>query len=732
VAAAIALIVLIGCEKTPMDVLIPNRAPSVSLSAAPIRDSTDIFIATFNWHASDRDGEVEYFRYAIDDTAAATDWFVTDDFELTLFFTAPDSARVDSIYVGAGTVPLERYVFNGAHTFFIKAVDDDGAESVPAVTSFTAETIAPETQILNPVSGTVVNLGPTFTVIWEGRDHDGTEPPVAYSWRLVRVENVVIMRDEEIENALLDPGSDGEPWSPFEPRTSVRLTDLATPGQYVFGVRAVDQAGAIEPRMRTFRAPGATNVLLIRSEPEGGRPRLRVSTSVKSVDFPTGDVRRKTFQIPANTDVLFTWVADAGFYGGTVAGYSWGLDLDDLDDDNPGWAPESATLTQTRLNFSMPVGASTVEHIFYVRVRDDVGSTLIGDVSLIVVPLRFERDVLLVDDWGRDGRGRDYPESGPHCRRQSAGGELPDAEIVGSTHFPHDHCHDAHLRLLIEAALDQLGHEEWVVDRYEPLDPIHGRALDGRVDIDSLSHPYWEITGPVTLEQLARYKLVIWNTKSSPANALKRMNLEGEDNFLAVYLDAGGKLWISGTGVYVRTLQGEHTVPDVERFGTRPEDFVYRYLKVRSVWNGAECVEGCFRQSGSTPLHQRNNGFEGAYPSTTAEREGFPHLRVSRPPYAGNPYAGVPGCDAMVIGIEMNPILRASGGRLDTVYFYQSNWKLEVNPPGHSWMDDGAVGLRYSGPDQGPLYMCGKPFFYLPDDEAVGELTAGIRWLLEN
>ncbi len=103
--AGIAIALLGGCEKTPMDVLTPNQAPQVSVSAGPIRDSTNVFIATFNWNADDADGQVEMFRYAIDDTSSAAAWFETDDFELTLFFTAADSARVDSFYIGAATVP---------------------------------------------------------------------------------------------------------------------------------------------------------------------------------------------------------------------------------------------------------------------------------------------------------------------------------------------------------------------------------------------------------------------------------------------------------------------------------------------------------------------------------------------------------------------------------------------------------------------------------------------------
>ncbi len=729
----VAFTALLGCELTPMDVLVPNRAPSVSISASPIRDSTNIFIATFNWYASDQDGEVVLFRYAVDDTSTADAWFETDDFELTLLFTAPDSAHVDSIYIAAATVPLERYIFNGAHTFFIKAVDDDGAESIPAYLSFTAETIAPETTILNPSPTGIVNLGSTFTITWEGTDLDGTEDPVGYSWRLVQAQNIISMTDVQIEATLLDPTSNGEPWSPFEPRLSTQMRDLTAPGQFIFGVRSIDQSGAIEPRMRTFRAPGTPNVLLIRSEAEGGQPRLEVSSSIKTTSFPTGDVRQKTFQIPANADVLFTWEADASFYGGSVVGYSYGTDLIDLEENNPGWAPESSSLTQVRLRFNIPESSPVEEHTFFVRARDDVGTVVIADIQLTVVPLQFERDILYIDDWGQDDRGRTYPEIGPKCQSVSMGGTIPDDRIISSGDIPQDICHDGYIQDSIDTALDALGNTDWVVDRYEPLNPVSGRTLRGGVEIDSVSTDYWVYTGVITLEQLARYKLVIWNTKTSANNALKKMNTEREDNFLAVYLEAGGNVWLTGTGVFVRTVYGEGNVPSLSPFGFEPRDFPYRFLGVQSVFEGAFCINGCFRQSGGTARYRRENGFEGAYPSPTGIAEGFPRLRVSRPPIANNPIMGISGCDAMVVpmGLDINPRLSLFGARLDTIYYYESNYRLEVVPPGTSWMDDGATGLRYSGPALGRLMMFGFPFFYLPEDQMDGMLVAGIRWLLE-
>jgi hypothetical protein len=211
-----------SCSENPVDVLIPNRPPAVAISAGPIRDSVDVFIVTFNWNASDGDGQVSRFLYAIDDTARASDWFETTAYEITLLFTVSDTgaAGIDSIYVGLSDVPIERFRFRGAHTFFLKAIDDDGARSATAGRSFTAETFAPETQIQNPSPSVIVSLGATFTVSWQGVDPDGTENPVGYSYRVVPVPDVLDLTPARAESVLYADNPLARPWSPFEPRTS--------------------------------------------------------------------------------------------------------------------------------------------------------------------------------------------------------------------------------------------------------------------------------------------------------------------------------------------------------------------------------------------------------------------------------------------------------------------------------------------------------------------------------
>jgi hypothetical protein len=676
---------------------------------------------------------VEYFRYAIDDTSTQASWFETDDFEITLFFTAPDSSRIDSIYIGAATVPLERYVFNGAHTFFVVAVDDDGAQSPPAFKSFTAESVAPETEILTPTPDSEVILGPDLRVTWTGHDPDDFADPTGYSWRLIRAQNIIALSDEEIEALLLDPAAPGTPWSPFEAIQSVQTRFDSVGAQYLFGVRAMDQAGVVEPRLRSYRSPAPPNVLRIATRPNAGQPRLRVSTAGKSTRYPVSDPRDKVFYIAANTEVLVTWEAEVDHYGGEVAGFAYGIDLEYLGPDNPRWSEESPDLDRVQVRFDIPAGGDTETHDLFIRVRDTFGGELIAELDLMVLPFRPARDVLYVDDWGMDLNGLAYPDAGPFCRAVSEGGTIPDERIQPSASVPQDGCHDALIMMALDDALAATGRADWIVDRYEPLDPLTGEALTEDFAIDSLSADHWVLTGPIDLEQLSRYKLIVWNTRSSSANALTRLNAAFERHDLAVFLSSGGHVWLTGTGVFARSLDGG-IAPGLDIFGYHPEDFTYRMLRVESVFDGADCQEGCFRQSGSDARRQRDHGFEGAVASPMAAAEGFPDLRVGRAPFADNPARGVPDCDAMVVpyGLDMNPRLELVGGQLDTLYLYQSNLRLEVTPPGTSYMDDGATALRFRGPGQGNLMMFGFPLVYLPADQLEPMLTASLTWLLED
>jgi hypothetical protein len=212
------------------------------------------------------------------------------------------------------------------------------------------------------------------------------------------------------------------------------------------------------------------------------------------------------------------------------------------------------------------------------------------------------------------------------------------------------------------------------------------------------------------------------------------MNNEGEDNFLAVYLEAGGKVWLTGSAPYSHTNFDDGVVSGsgvgTAFFGLVPRDFSFRFLKTQSIFEGIECANGCFLNSGSGFGAANSKGFEVGVPSDMAVAEGFPWVRATRTPYdASN--RGIPSCEGMAPprGLDINSRLVLFGGRLDTLYFYNSNGFIERNV--RSTLDGAATGLRYSGPDQGPLMVFGFPLFWFPAEQLEPMMTASLRWLIE-
>jgi len=68
----------------------------------------------------------------------------------------------------------------------------------------------------------------------------------------------------------------------------------------------------------------------------------------------------------------FSWVADATWYGGTIAGYRYGWDLTDPSDTNdPGWATPSF---EPGLLATGPMSFQSGVHTLHIMVVDDNGS----------------------------------------------------------------------------------------------------------------------------------------------------------------------------------------------------------------------------------------------------------------------------------------------------------------------------------------------------------------------
>lgn len=232
-----------------------NLRPQIDLFQAPDPFDSVFYAVTLRWFSSDPDGRVDHHRYAVDPPAAGdTTWVITTRNDLTRFFECP-----------IPTQPLIRtgHVTNsGFHVFVIKAVDDQGLESAPAVRAFTTFTIAPETQITSPVPSRLMDaITPTsFEVQWDGTDPDGvlTQEPTKYKTRLASIAEIQLALELgdatptsiDIQNFFADEVYTNFPgWDSLSADTpQEQLTGLTPASKYYFAVVSFDEASAFESR----------------------------------------------------------------------------------------------------------------------------------------------------------------------------------------------------------------------------------------------------------------------------------------------------------------------------------------------------------------------------------------------------------------------------------------------------------------------------------------------------
>ena len=151
----------------------------------------------------------------------------------------------------------QRAVFQRSHTFFIRAVDEEGLRSPePAYRSFTSRTISPEVRITTPdapLGITPADIPPISTMKWTATDFVDDEftkqEPESVQWALISTT----LHGGDYASAiqyLRTPASapDWYPWSWYRaPQDSGK--SWTTPplefGNYVFAIRAKDEAGAV-------------------------------------------------------------------------------------------------------------------------------------------------------------------------------------------------------------------------------------------------------------------------------------------------------------------------------------------------------------------------------------------------------------------------------------------------------------------------------------------------------
>ncbi|MFH0777517.1 MAG: hypothetical protein V2A71_02690 [Candidatus Eisenbacteria bacterium] len=646
------LLVLCGCDKRRPDDRVKNTLPSVKVSGGPPQGGIGTYSVPIYWFGWDSDGVVEYFLYAIDDT---TQWTETRYFQGSFLFTA------DSVRSGEE--------FGGWHTFWIKAVDNDGAHSKLDYLTFDARTVAPRTTIRSPRCVTdptgglfcqgAVGVGLSVKIVWEGDDPDSRDPrrePVGYRWRLMNVNTYCQcefppfppdpLAIRWLQEALRQPDYFPDStsfWSAPTTQTEIVFRNLTAGTFWLFGLRAIDEAGAVEPALILDR-----NLLYFTTAAGYGVPTLDICEGSSCHNWPAGEAVWQR-EVPAGRPLSFRWSGSADFYGGTISGYSYGVDIEDLNDPEQwevGWSLEVTSATVT---FDKP-GV----HYFYVKVKDYADIEQLGIVELEVVEFLFDRDILLVDDFFDS--------------------------------WPRDIDHDQYLDRILTRCRDYTD-SVYVFTVFPPA--VVGTARE--------TFQRW---APPTLSELTRYKFVIWDTDARQNSFDTGWNRDVLNGILDVYLKGGGRLWVYGLEI----VRGSYPNPGENPYPITPLDgtFAYRHLRVSGTVNVATSASG--------PI----DGFMRAVPNRKISNE-MPTLEV-----ASQWSTPMQSIEAVLTAMQ-DPMREQ---RPDTLCFYVAA------RPTSSTFHNKACGFRFYDRYSGSkLVYMGLPIHYFVESKAESLATFVTDWM---
>jgi len=214
----------------------PNMLPDTTLLSPPSPEpgSDHSYSVEMAWEGEDPDGRVVAYEIAWHSGISYTGMLDSLEWDR---ITVADSTFV----VSADTCPEVGNSCQGSHTFFVRAIDDNGGKDpTPASVSFNATTIIPHARIiypLRPQEEFAVDLPTCVKVGWDGSDQDGHVVQYRYAWKPY----------EELPTHQPPPQLDHR-WSPWSPATEVvaTLLPLGENSPWSFYVQAKDDAGAIE------------------------------------------------------------------------------------------------------------------------------------------------------------------------------------------------------------------------------------------------------------------------------------------------------------------------------------------------------------------------------------------------------------------------------------------------------------------------------------------------------
>jgi len=674
---------------------VDNVRPSVRITggaATPEPAGID-YKVNFYWSGSDVDGAVALYQWAVDDTVTERAWEDTTGFSAQFKFGATERMGLPTQY------------FSDWHTFYIRAIDNEGAISVPDRRYFNARTIAPRTTITLPDLEVIGELQRTFKLVWEGEDIDSSRPdkkPIWYEYKLVRLgdgeypaENpqlyISALRDRPNELSDL-PGEAKKRWVrvPEEVRT-LTLRDLPQNAFFVFGVRAVDEAGALEPDLELNRNYFAFAVSPVVSTPKVTVTEERLGRHVFPDDGDTWPDGGLALQVPSGVDLVFRWTGDARDYGSEAGNSNYALDVADPDNESIrndrgiggwiGWGRWKGN--QFPIRFTEDQAGTT--HHLYIKMRD-ISDTRTSEtrctIRLVVVGFTFDKLALVVDD----------------ARFQNV------RDVV---------------------------HDEFV-DRY-----ILPRLRDfGEVDIRPLFSGPTESGNPavISLGEMATYQHILWSCETISAdNGL--WGAWGNEVGLVSYLTAGGRLFLFG-GRVTAMNRGQYGYP-VEPPGPNDDNrerlyynFMYMHHNIVSGrCTVGNCDEACYaRISGIAAART----LDPAFPDIVLDRSKWDPWMVQDAEYTGGPSTW----EGSLRDFTQAP---EHWEGLDSLYAVET-WDRSLSDAcQYGSVSKGAIcGMRYAPTYADTLasrqhgriiFFLFQPFWHLPD-QVLSASTAAINWLV--
>ena len=634
-----------GCSD-PVDNKFSNQPPTVWLASAPPEGSVSNYTVHLFWGGWDPDGEIEYYEYVVtnnetgvfdpaDTTSTPGDyrWSRVNGNDSTFVFTAdliPDSSVIDF----EGTHRPEE--FRRSHTFFIRAVDRENMRSAkPAYRSFTSRTVSPTVFVDIPVPTGLdpARLPPITTFQWTGEDMEATEPD---SVRHILVPTSKFDGSWDQTLAYIRDNPAAEEWSPWRYYKAAGDTGkfwTSPPqdfGNYYFAVQVMDEAGAVSPVYDLTK-----NLRRIIVGPRSSGPILEVRNEfVGTIRTSSPNTPPTILDLPAGVPMRFEFEATAESYGGLVSGYRYGWDILDLNDDEQWEIDVTPFIGDVARSPSRNFFFGT--HSFFIEVVDNSGFKSRVEVTVNIVPFTFERNLLLVDDWGEGLRCFFFTNGATPC----------------------DFEHDRFWESMLES-----------VQGFNPVADVFELGTLGNNELP--------------IQVLARYKSAIWiahGTTTGNAGAFLNDLITFKDpnrpisggktspNLVALYMAAGGHVLLAGNQMMTMVIDpqsfvgrgiplfpmifryelagdqdGTYTPQDIGVRGVGEDSFAYRdcclnvldqtYLQninqIRRTGGTQRCPVDFLRGRDRT-----KDGLRSALPLDTLTGGGFPQLEL-RPEVAG-------------------------------------------------------------------------------------------------